>query len=944
MTAVSQSYPNYLGGLNEQPDELKKPGQLTEALNVIPDPTIGLTRRPGFKNLSSLTGADPAGTWFELELSNQINNDYIYFGNVTQDGEVLIYNQDGVSQEVRYTTDNASVVPGKQYEYFTSYTDEDDVVHTDVLVATDENSDLIDIYDTSSTSINGFFKHTTSDPLKYCVSKNHIIFTNPKEVPILSGAKKASDSDKSKYYSFLNLKVIDTANYDYVFKVFGESNVIDTYRYITDVEADRIDDIEADYDKDTTLPLQTNGPFRFTISPKNAGDSNENAVLELKFIGQVVQLKSSDGDGYRNEARYTWSTRIITPGKGFRKGETYKEILSANDAGGPEDLEITFKINDVNTVTGTVNQDVSPGDVSDLEANAILSALQIEFVDNPNIDRAIIVGNGIYLESQQPFSVSTAEIAVADVMNSQKLDDDLVPIVRVNTVAELPVECYAGFIVEVTNSFNNDNNYYLEYKAESESGDIDQPVSSNITKADGYWKEIAKPYEQHNPRNGTLPHMVTIARQSETTEYVFIVSPIQYEKRTAGTALDNPSMFIDQARITDINYYKNRLFFFTNVGTVISSRAGEINNLFLNTAVNTSLIDPIDVIANSNNRVPLHSSAVVNNGMVLFGDSEQYMLTTNSDLLTTETVNVTKVSNYTFKPTSNAIYLGANIGFISKGLTRFYEMTNLYDRGPVDINERSQQIQMLFGNRFDMPVSSREQSQVVMYKRYLSPSFGDSSPDMMIYRFRQENSQESSQTSWVKWQIEDRDEEQDAVKRVAYVSMPQDKMFVVVVDSLGQCYLWYQDSSSITGLPANNLSIVPKFTDGYTDTTDGKQFKTKIKFPTIYAQSKGAQPVSDVTANLTIHRVKLSTAAIGTYDLKIERKGYDTYNLLVEQTPADEYRSEYPTLYGEKIETVPIYTRNKNLTLTMSTTYDAPLTLQSMTWEGDWNRPYYKSV
>ena len=34
MTAVSQSYPNYLGGLNEQPDELKKPGQLVEALNV----------------------------------------------------------------------------------------------------------------------------------------------------------------------------------------------------------------------------------------------------------------------------------------------------------------------------------------------------------------------------------------------------------------------------------------------------------------------------------------------------------------------------------------------------------------------------------------------------------------------------------------------------------------------------------------------------------------------------------------------------------------------------------------------------------------------------------------------------------------------------------------------------------------------------------------------
>ena len=100
----------------------------------------------------------------------------------------------------------------------------------------------------------------------------------------------------------------------------------------------------------------------------------------------------------------------------------------------------------------------------------------------------------------------------------------------------------------------------------------------------------------------------------------------------------------------------------------------------------------------------------------------------------------------------------------------------------------------------------------------------------------------------------------------------------------------------------------------------------------------------DITANTTIHRVKLSTAAIGAYEFLINRAGYDPYNILVEQTPSDEYRADFPTLYKEYIETVPIYTRNKNLTLTMSTKYNAPLTLRSMTWEGDWNPPYYKSV
>ena len=93
MTAVSQTYQNYLGGLNEQPDEVKKPGQVVEALNVIPDVTRGLTRRKGFENIvwknvdstvisTPLTEANTAlqakGTWFQLDYKNPVNEDYLY--------------------------------------------------------------------------------------------------------------------------------------------------------------------------------------------------------------------------------------------------------------------------------------------------------------------------------------------------------------------------------------------------------------------------------------------------------------------------------------------------------------------------------------------------------------------------------------------------------------------------------------------------------------------------------------------------------------------------------------------------------------------------------------------------------------------------------------------------------------------------------------------------
>jgi len=947
MTAVSQSYPNYLGGLNEQPDELKKPGQLVEALNVIPDPTIGLTRRPGFKlidwvnlddNHPLVDKINPEGTWFEMEVANTINQDYIYFGCVNPEGTIAIFNQDGVEQNTLYASE--ALVPHKKYEYKSD---------TNEIISYDSNDELEDgsitpITPTEDQAPIEYFLNGKEYPLKYCVSKSNIVFSNPQVIPTISREGEYDQNtglpvDANKYYSFLNLKQIDTENYTYQFRRYYADETFETYRKIKDLEITKIDWIYGDYKRDLTFPLETLGPFLVTIPPNeerpDEPTAREDAVIEVTFQGRVVQREKDDGT-YENEARYTWSTKIINPGKGFRKSNAFSPEVKLNPPGADNpEMTLFIDITDTQLITGTEFDLITPDDISNNNtAEEILAELADKFKAT-GLDKVVVTGAGLYLENSEEFSISTSEIAVADVLNSQKFnednpggdDPDPVPIVRVNDVTLLPVECYPGFIAQVSNSFNNENDYYLQYTAETdaEPGAVDNVES---IRSDGYWKEIAKPYEATLPNIASLPHMITVMQDTSNTEFYFVASPIEWIKRTAGTAKDNPSMFPDRAPITEVNYYKNRLFMLTSVGTVLSTQAGDINNLFLNTAIDVSAIDPIDVIANTNQRVPLHGSAVVNNAMVIFGESEQYSLTTSNDILTTSTANVTKISNYTYDKKSRPIYLGTNLAFVSSGLTRFYEMTNIYDRGPIDINERSQQIQTQFGQGFNMPVSSREQSMALIYKNY---SESNNSRSMYMYRFRQENSQESSQTSWVRWQVP---------HPIAYVSLPSDKLFVVVVKE-GKCCLYYQDSGSVEGLPASGVSVVPKFTDGYTDTEDGEKFTTRITFPTIYPRSNDK---SDVTSNLTIHRLKLSTAAIGTYNLNIQRKGYDDYDILVEQTPSDEYRSEFPTLYGEKVETVPVYTRSKNLTVTMSTDYDAPLTLQSMTWEGDWNPPYYKRV
>ena len=60
MAAVTQTIPTYLGGVSNQPDDKKLPGQVKEAINAYPDPTFGLTKRPGFKFISELTASSTA--------------------------------------------------------------------------------------------------------------------------------------------------------------------------------------------------------------------------------------------------------------------------------------------------------------------------------------------------------------------------------------------------------------------------------------------------------------------------------------------------------------------------------------------------------------------------------------------------------------------------------------------------------------------------------------------------------------------------------------------------------------------------------------------------------------------------------------------------------------------------------------------------------------------
>ena len=93
MAAVTQSIPNFLGGVSSQPDEKKSPGQAVDIINGYPDPTFGLTKRNGTQFLLTLdtydADSDPLdnASWFSINRSLRES----YFGCVTIEGNIRIW-------------------------------------------------------------------------------------------------------------------------------------------------------------------------------------------------------------------------------------------------------------------------------------------------------------------------------------------------------------------------------------------------------------------------------------------------------------------------------------------------------------------------------------------------------------------------------------------------------------------------------------------------------------------------------------------------------------------------------------------------------------------------------------------------------------------------------------------------------------------------------------
>jgi len=120
MASITQTIPNFFGGISEVPDTQKGQGQVNDALNCIPELNRGLYKRPGAQRIAQLTGINSNGLWFHYYRDETEGS---YIGQVAPNGQVTMWDAEtGTEISVTHeagTTSYLSHSGGEQLQFTT---------------------------------------------------------------------------------------------------------------------------------------------------------------------------------------------------------------------------------------------------------------------------------------------------------------------------------------------------------------------------------------------------------------------------------------------------------------------------------------------------------------------------------------------------------------------------------------------------------------------------------------------------------------------------------------------------------------------------------------------------------------------------------------------------------------------------------------------------------
>ena len=883
MTGVSQIIPSYaIGGISNQPDELKKPGQVRDCVNAYPDLIDGLYKRNGFEQISGLgdacssSGVNSSGSWFTFVRENSSSKTIEKFiGKVSRSGGVQVWD-----------VKTGGVVP----------------VYYSITPVDPNNAEGINISSLSSCTTRSYLNHTQDDFLRFNAVNNFTFITNPEKAVTMN-----RDNSTRPYESFIEITQLAPGR-EYLLDVdLIDEDSTSSYRKVNTIELIDVTN-EGGGNKDPSCPANYIQPAYAIDSTFLQGNSNDRGQtgLILSVETQGTQVLDSDDDF---ECRYRHTIEVVNGGRDWQTNDVIKFYQSGGtSSSNDDDMGYTVRVTDTTTIRSSAEYQVTgvttptTGDTQ-LRIKDVLDGLKAALISQAQFTDAEveIIGNGLYVTNSSPFTISTSEKDLMNILsNTDELDNN--PYVTVNNVSRLPIECKDGLICKVANTYTDDDDYWVQFKANYGN-------DGGSKGSTGYWKEVAEPGGFITFNSGTMPHALIYARYNEAP--AFVLGPVNWANRQCGSDDFNPSF--NKFTINNILFYRNRLCFLSQENLIMSV-AGDLFNFFPSSALTVSSSDPIDVSCSTDYSSVLQSAKVINSGMVLFSNYQQFLFTTDSDVLDPTTAKIQELSRYEYNTKTEPFGIGTNIGFLSTDTkhTKLYELFSISRELNADITELSKIVARSLPSDMDMVTQSKETGIVMISKKSTDIIWG--------YRYYKQTNNQQLQAAWFKWK---------APYPIGYMVI-LDNYFYAVLEGPNGNILSKVDLEPLQG-PWTDLGTIP--------------YELKVEFPTINVkkQEQGSFR-SDTTSSLIIHRMNFNFADIGTYEFKIEREGMDPYNIIYESRYMDDYKAnQFPTTPTVD-RAIPVYTRNTSFDVTLTSNYPHPLVIYSMRWEGDYNPRYYKRV
>ena len=976
MASVTQLVPTLTGGISQQPDELKVPGQVNVADNVLPDVTHGLMKRPGGKFIDSLSDGSlnsyETGKWFHYYR----DEDEQYIGQVIRrkNSNGTSHADDGKIRMWRCSDGNEMTVNGNGMSYLQHTSDED--------IQTLTVNDYTFLTNRTKTVSMDTTKAPTRPPEVY-LELDQIKYASQYSLNIFD-----QDGSENSHYT-----EVSTATRISVEMVRSSNNYCDSNgnmsshtARVTNTNRCSVNDQNGD-DRapnvgtrifeitsggtlvdDNAPSTQSGTDFSYQVNVYNSSGTGgqtgrSNLYFRITTTGQSTPVGSGQNVEYRT--RYSTTNDLLYGGEGWQTGDHVYVYM--------KDGYYKVKVEETSTSRvqanlGLIRPTPTPFDTkTTVTAEAILGALRTDIIATGNFgtNDVKIIGNGIYItRSSGNFNATAPNSALMNVVSGEVL-----------TVDDLPRQCKNGMVVRVANSASEDDDYYLQFHG------------LNGNDGDGVWEECARPGTDIRYKADTMP--VQLVRDSGGNS--FTLSTVSWEDAQVGdtAALDgtNPRASFVGKTINKMVFFRNRLVMLSDEN-IIMSRPGNFFNYWAKTATTFSNIDPIDISCSSEYPAIVYDAIQVNAGLLIFTKNQQFMLTTDSDILNPSTAKLNAVSSYNFNYKTNPISLGTTVGFLDNAnkFSRFFEMSRILREGEPQVVEQSKVVSQLFAKELKLISNSRENNVI----------FFSEEGNTKLYGYRYFNSgNERVLQAWFSWTL---------TGNIQYHCMLDDSLYVVVrnnakdqllkfsikIDenghfvSSGSAYPIHLDHAQETsgwtyangkstkakpiGLEssnqlvafdnsgATNLGRYGKITiNGSNMELDGDWsgetfvigylYDMQVELPTIYyTYQSGENWRSDTRSNLVIHRVKFSFGNVGFYKVTLDRDGKDPYVEEREVNAANTLNANSLTFLSKDFQTIPAYERNKNLKLTVSSEHPAPATLLSYQWEGDYNTKSYKRV